>query len=374
MAVPKQILSYEDIGKGSLSLNAARPTQFIPRMAMEFLLLARNTRPDVHSLEPHLLMGTRASKEEKSVKMGEKIYLTELDKEREGKRGVVFSSSTSSFWISPISMSRNGVTVEIGRFLQEEQREERSQLVLPILQEQGKQMGSLLSVEQAPFVKAMKEAKQWGKDRLLEMYGGESYRALREKEKIQFGEGESGYVCLVSTGDFLIWEEQRWKVAPLSALSSSLPLAKVKTASSRGVEMELWDEPGFFHSSFKLSTPSLPVKSGGKEPPFFSSIRLRNGSQITCLAGTRRIVIREGDWLLKTATGWRNLKRMDQIEDYIHHRLQGELFVFDGLETVQGKTFMKGHFFDAMRSSVQMISFPIAQDKNPKNKVRRGAR
>jgi hypothetical protein len=66
---------------------------------------------------------------------------------------------------------------------------------------------------------------------------------------------------------------------------------------------------------------------------------------------------------------------VDQIEDYIHHRLQGELFVFDGLETIQGKTLMKGHLFDTMRSSAQMISFPIAQEKKTaKSKTRRGAR
>ncbi len=367
---------YEEIGKGPLSLNETRSSQFIPRLGNELLLLGRNTRPDANQMESALLIGTKATGEERSVKLDETIYLLELDKEKEGRRGVRFSSSHTPLWVKPISMNRHSVTFEVYRFLESEQKEEQNQLVLSIAPEAKKKSLSLSQKESLDYVKAVKEIKHWGKDRLLEAYGGDEYRMLREKEKIQVGSDEgSSSVYFVSSGDFLIWDDGKWKLTTAQEISPTKPVVQIKSASPRGVEAELWDETGFFQLPVKVS-PTQPNRQTGKETtPLFSSIRLRSGSQVTCIAGKRRLVLREGDWLLKTPNGWRNLKRMDQIEDCIHHRLCGELFIFDGLETSQGKTQMKGHLFDPMRSHMQTISFTVSPDKKTsKNKERRGKR
>lgn len=369
----KQTLSYEAIGTGSLSLNAARSSQFLPRLIHELVLIARNTRPDAPCAEPCILVGSKATGEERCIKVGENLYLSELDREKEGRRGLRFSSTESSMWIKPVSFNRSNVTFEAYRFLEEEKKEEKAPLVLSPSQEQMSARGSTAQKEGAAFVKAMREARHCGRDRLLETYGGESFRALKEKEKVQFGEGENSYVCFVSSGDLLQWHEGRWRQILPSEVSASEPVAQVKTASLRGVEIELWDETGFFRLPIRVEM--LAARHMSKEAPLFTSIRLRNGSQVTCIAGKRRLVLREGDWLLKTSSGWRNLRRLEQIEDCIHHRLIGELFIFDGLETVQGKTVMKGHLFDAMRTEMQAVSFATSLDKKPaKSKERRGRR
>ncbi len=355
--------AYETIGKGALSLNATRSSQFIPRLGSELLLLARNTRPDAQRVESSLLLGTKATGEEKCVKLDETIYLTELDKEKEGKRGVRFSSSATSLWVKPLSMNRQSVTFEVYRFLENEQKEERNQLVLSLAPDAKQKSMSLSQKEGAAYVKIMRDTKHWGKDRLIEAYGGEEYRILREKEKIQLGQDDSEMVFFVSSGDFLVWDDGKWRQTTSADISPTMPVVQIKSASPRGIDAELWDETGFFQLSMKIA-PTLPNRSAGKDStPLFSSIRLRSGSQITCIAGKRRLVLREGDWLLKTSSGWRNLKRAEQIEDCIHHRLAGELFIFDGLETVQGKTLMKGHLFDPMRAQMQTISFPVSPDK-----------
>ncbi|MBI2742323.1 MAG: hypothetical protein HYX48_00195 [Chlamydiales bacterium] len=371
------VAGYESIGGGPLSLNASRSSQFIPRLGSELLLLGRNTRPDAHQTETLMLLGSKATGEEKCVKVGEIVYLSELDKEKDGKRGLRFSGDAASIWVKPIAMNRHSVTFEVYRFLQDEQKEERSQLVLsPVDEIQRKRSISLSQKDETPYAKAAKEARHWGKDRLLEVYGGDEYRRLREKEKVQFGQDEAGSVFFVSSGDLLAWDEGRWnKVSSISEVSSSQPLVQIKSASPRGVEAELWDETGFFNLPLKISPPSGGSKSPGKETPLFSAIRLRNGTQVSCIAGKRRMVLREGDWLLKTASGWRNLKKAEQIEDCIHHKLQGELFIFDGLETAAGKTLLKGHLFDPMRSQMQVVSFPVSPDKKTtKSKERRGRR
>ena len=367
--------SYEAIGQGPLSLNAARSSQFIPRLGIELLLLARNSRPDVLRTESTLLLGAKATGEERSVKLNEMIYLTELDKEKEGKRGVRLSSSETLLWVKPISMNRHSVTFEVYRFLESEQKEEKNQLVLSLDPEARKKSISFSQKEAAPYAKMIKDTRHWGKDRLLEAYGGDEYRNLREKEKIQIGPDDSSSVFFVSSGDFLIWEEGKWRQVSSAEIPAETPVVQIKSASPRGVDAELWDETGFFQLSLKIP-PAASNRSVGKDSaPLFSSIRLRSGSQITCIAGKRRLVLREGDWLLKTSNGWRNLKRMEQIEDCIHHKLAGELFIFDGLETLQGKTLMKGHLFDPMRSQMQTISFPVSPDKKTgKAKERKGKR
>lgn len=365
--------SYEEIGKGPLSLNADRSSQFVPRLGGELLLLGRNTRPDAEPGQSLLLLSTKATGEEMCVKVGEIVYLSELDKEKEGKRGLRFSASATSMWVKPISMNRHSVTFEACRFLEGEQKEERSQLLLsPVDEIQRKRSISLGQKDEMPYVRAIKEAKHWGRDRLLEAYGGEEYRRLREKEKIQFGQDEQASASFVSSGDFFAWEDGKWKSVPAASIPPALPLIQIKSCSPRGIEAELWDETGFFNLPLKIAT-APPAKSTGKETPLFSAIRLRNGSQVSCIAGKRRMVLREGDWLIKTASGWRNLKRAEQIEECIHHKIVGELFIFDGLETSQGKTLLKGHLFDPMRSQMQTISFPVSPDKKvAKTKERRG--
>jgi hypothetical protein len=362
----KNARSYDYIGKGALSLNSSRSCQFIPWIGNEILLLARNTRPDAHEGDANLLISIKGTGGEKKVKLGETIYLSEQDKEKEGKRGLRFSENSTPLSIKPTSLNRSQVNFEVLRSL--DQKVEKGQLTLSPAAA-GKYENQK---NDAPFMRALKEAKHWSQDRLLELYGGKEYRFLKEKEKIHFVQEGSESVCFVSAGDFLIWEEGKWRNASPTEISSSVPVAQVKVASPRVVEIEAWDETGFLHLHQKLEAQSH-FKAMNKESALFSSIRLRNGSEVTCIAGKRRMVLREGDWLLKTASGWRNLKRAEQIEDCIYHRLMGELFIFEGFEVVQGKTHMKGHLFDPMRSQMSALSFPVSADKKT-TKTKEGRR
>lgn len=373
-AAPLPDFSYDAIGKGSLSLNAARPSQFMPWLGGELLLLGFNSRPDAESSSAALLLGVKVFGDEKTFSSGEMIHLTELDKEKAGKRGLQFSPSKSALSLKTLSFGRNSVTFEITRQSPGE-KEEKSQLVLGAAPDRLKRSPFLQQQSDAAFAKAIKEAKHWGKDRFLEIYGGEEYRPLKEKEKVYFPLDGKGYVCFVKAGDFLVWEEGRWHASALHEISSSLPVAQVKIASPRSVEIEVWDETGFYHELQKIEAPASSRTTSGKETPLFSSIRLRNGSAVTCIAGKRRVMMREGDWILKGPMGWRNLKTVQQIEDCVHHKLLGELFIFDGLEQVQGKVVMKGRLFDEQRTQMQALTFPVLQDKrSTKSKERRSKR
>jgi hypothetical protein len=94
-----------------------------------------------------------------------------------------------------------------------------------------------------------------------------------------------------------------------------------------------------------------------------SKIRLRSASQVSCALGKRRVILRVGDWLLKTPTGWRNLRRTDEIQSYLSHRLKGELLIFDAIEKEQGNWVMKGHLFDETRTQQLPLTLSIDAEK-----------
>ena len=90
---------------------------------------------------------------------------------------------------------------------------------------------------------------------------------------------------------------------------------------------------------------------------------MRSSTQVSCLFGKKRLIVKKGDWLVRTASGWRNLRRAEEIEDCLYHRLKGELFIFDSIEKEQGKWTMHGHLFDIQRYFATPVSLPIDSEK-----------
>jgi hypothetical protein len=94
-----------------------------------------------------------------------------------------------------------------------------------------------------------------------------------------------------------------------------------------------------------------------------SAARPRAASELSCVLGKRRVVLREGDWWLKTTAGWRHLKKLGEIEDYLEHRTRGELFIFESIAMEKGKAVIKGQCFDTMRTQMQPIVLNVSTDK-----------
>ena len=72
--------------------------------------------------------------------------------------------------------------------------------------------------------------------------------------------------------------------------------------------------------------------------------------------GQTQDYLKQGDWLLKTASGWRNLKKLEEIDDVLEHRLRGELFLFEALEKQENALLLKGRLFDEMRTQSLPVS------------------
>ena len=374
MSIPKEmaqkagrlLFSYEAIGSGGMALRPHHALGWVSRLADELVLIAYNSRPDVDAKETKVLIAMKNGKEQLAVPNGRTIYL----KESEQGKGLHPSSDVTGLWAKPILLENGAVLIEAGRKLVSKDGqvgEEKGQFVV------AGQAGvpSRYSPAGQPFAKELKSARVFFHDLLLQKYGGREYKSWCDKWVLQLESDHSTYACFVSAGDYLLYDKGEWQVSSLEDLKAERPVARVKGISGRAIEIEAWDEIGYCCLPMKIEMEKHEGRFPVKSETMPTAIRLRSGTQVSCALGKRRVILRQGDWLLKTSTGWRNLRRSEEIEQYLHHRLKGELFIFDFIEKEQGKTVMKGHLFDETRTQMQSISLPIETESNHQNKASR---
>jgi len=325
---PKFLFPLDAIGGGPLALHPRLPLGWISRIAEEVAIHAFNSRPDAVQKEAKILVKLKEGVQT-VVTNGKQLFLQERT---EGK-GVVFSEDETALWIKPILLDNGNVLMEAGRRLISKEGqllgEEKGEYVVTLVK--GAQQEKALA-----YLEELKGARAVGHDALIAKYGGKEYALWRDKVKIEFAPEGHSYACFVGKGDVLQYKESEWRVLSAEAIDKCLPMARVLAASPKAVEIEGWDESGFFCVHAKLPSIQQPMPVGTQEL-LPTGLRLRSSTQVSCLFGKKRLVIKKGDWVLRTASGVRNLKRAQEIEDCLYHRLKGELFIFDGIEKQQGK-------------------------------------
>ena len=178
---PRDAASYEDIGKGALSLSPVRKSSLIPDLSKEILILARNSRPDCLGKEACLLLSTKSSNKEKIVKNGQQIFLNYEKKGKEGPAIYSFSESKTSLWIKPVLLDKDEVFLEVGIVMPSKETEMFIEEKAQFLLQQTK--NSFKAREESAFLSSIKQAKWWGSDFLLMHYGGQEYREMKIKQK-----------------------------------------------------------------------------------------------------------------------------------------------------------------------------------------------
>jgi hypothetical protein len=352
---------YAAIGKGPLSLQGGSFGR-VPHLSHEVIFLACNRRPDVKPEEAEILFSLRSSKEEFIAHAGQKIYLKGAHSDVIGALPLHVSRTQTSLWFVPLATALISdamtLTIEVGVKFTED-GVEKEECAQHTLEQRG------LSEEKQhqiplPF-QSLFEARCWGVDQLFKKYGGEEYKAIQEKQKIEIAH-PSPYTCFVAPGDFLTLSNEQWQVVSLEEAKSNAPIARVKAMNGHNLEIEAWDEQGFFPHMIRLNQQHVP-KLLYKAENLPTSFRLRTSSQVTCLFGKRRMILKQGDWLLKTTSGWHILKRVEEMEDCLQHKIKGELFIFDRLDKEEGRVILRGTLFDEMRTQVQSVEIPIAGSK-----------
>lgn len=352
---------YEAIGTGALALNPHQTWGWMAHLARELSVIAHNSRPDAEGDDVKILLGLKGVKEPLSISSGRTLFLAS-----DGELGTLgFSEERQPLWIRPILLENGRVLIEAGRKLGHldlgQGYEEKGQFIVSVaLNRSFSQIEHSLPQETA--VAALRKGHCWGKDALIQHYGGVELASWRDRYKIEISSGVSQHIVFVTAGDYLQWNGSRWLWANRDQLATNMPVALVKNISSRGVEFIVWDESGFCPIQVELPLEQGGRSQGGDIMP--THLRFRTASQISCLFGKKRVLLRQGDWIVRTSVGWRSLRRPEDVENCLQHRLKGELFIFDKLVQEQGRWVLKGALFDEMRTQMQPVSIPMDTERH----------
>ena len=355
--------AYDAALSGAFSLSEGSSSKFLPLVIREIQLLGANTRPG-HGAADKMLLKLRSTGDVIVVDQGKPFYLKVEENAQGCPKVIGFTKEQIGLQLTTLGIRPGGALIEVGVVSPEDgtPSSEKGEVVIERCLDQ---------LSNKPYFKQLKQTKWWGVDTLIRHYGGVEFNGKKESHKLELVNEDGRTFSFVAAGDYMIWDGKVWKEASSETLLEKKPLAQVTQVTSRKMEITVWDESGFYSEKVKL-TPQGVSKRPLNLDCLPTSIRLRSESQISCLLAKRRILLKEGDWVLRTSHGWRILKKTSEIEDFLAHRLQGELFIFDQLDRSQGKVTIQGHYFDAMRTQMQKITVPVVSDKrSPKRKSKK---
>lgn len=340
----RSLYPYELIGSSALILHEYHTSSWARRIANELLLLGYNTRPDQQRPTP-IAFSLNKGRDPFIVQNQELIFL------EEGKDGLACSEKKTGLWIQPVLLDNGTVLIKVSRqFHAIEQNAEFIASYVP----------DLIQVSEDGFIRQLQSSTYLNCDLLIQHYGGPEFSGWKEKGTLKCMNQNGSYACFISEADLLVFKEQQWQVASLATKTDGLPLARVKRISPQQIQLEVWDEKGFFSSLLEVP---LQQKKAEKLEISFTKIRMRSATQISCSLGKKRLFLKQGDWLLRTSSGWHRLDKSKDVENYLYHRLIAEVFIFDAIVKEQGFSFMKGTLFDQTRMQMQRIQLPIQTEK-----------
>jgi len=240
---------YHAIGTKGLELTFSPLSVQLPDLRRHLVYYGKNSRPDAATDNPVLYFAFNGNKTTESLSPGEKLYVM-YDKKQTPPQ-YIFSpgNEQTPLWIEATAQnnqamvhvamkSDNGQIIKEPAAYAEFTVPEKEYLRFSgTVWELGKLRvdGTLL---------ARQKARWYGVDRFLEDHGGEEYEAIRNKQRIDFGEGEEAYSIYVNQGDCVIWDNNRWKSVQPGKDSSTFTLMCVKKIDDRIMNLELWDAEG----------------------------------------------------------------------------------------------------------------------------------
>ncbi|MEM7174399.1 MAG: hypothetical protein AAF443_00515 [Chlamydiota bacterium] len=321
-------------------------------------LFGQATRPDVSFQDSQLQIGTQRG-QKKTVVLGQKEYLSfspagELH----------FVDDPGPFWLELSLTPEKKVVANLGlapidleaTALKEDRRSFAVKEATKMRHQEKEDTTFSLALT------ALETGKWWGIDRLFETYGGEKYTKLKKCQRIAHLVAGKPVVLYLQEGDFISWNGAHWALIKLGEKTQGRPLARMHAVSSYEICWEVWDVSGLRKEEVR-QTREKEKNLDYRAEKVFSRIRQRTGASVSCRVGNKNVLLKKGDWLLKSKLGWKTLKSIQDVQDVLNFKLEGDLFVFDGVEKGDKGQVFVGTFFNAMRTQLRQVSLPITRKK-----------
>lgn len=359
--------AYESIGEPLLALESAPPSIQIPDLRTQLIYYGKNGRPDAQAEYVLLHFGINGTKHTASITPDEKLYFI-FDKTQTPHK-YIFSpnNAPTSLWMQATSNSNETsikVTMLNERGEDISEPENFANFKLPE-KEALRQTGTTWEIEGMRVdgtLLARQKARWYGPDKFLEKHGGEEYKDILGKERIEFGEEDKLYYVFAGPGESMVWKEGRWQNTTPGKETLSCPLLYVKKIDERIMTFELWDIDGkgkVLLNILKSQEPWLAQNSQIIQNSF-KFVGARTRSQYVFEVNQERLLVSPQEWILfSPQDGWRKLQTAKDIDDYVYRRTTGALFVFDGLAKENEQQMIKGTLFSPSRSDMKEIELPV---------------
>ncbi len=324
----------------------------------EVVFLGINARPDASDFKSEVYLFFDKATEMIKLTKGQKLFLSF---NREG--GLELKKDETPFWIELEAIQKECISVQLGVSLKKESNDlffQETQKAT--LKAKGKPMPT-----SSPDFKALTEAfssfKWWGPDRLFQVYGGETFGALKGLERIEYTVDGQSLNIHVKEGDYFYWKEGAFLKQHPEDSETLLPSCFLRSIHFDKMEWTIWDETGLRKEIVTLKK-ERPKIVGLQLEKILTRMRMRTTSSISCQLNQQTLLLKKGDWLFKTSAGWKVLKSLKEIEEVINFQVEGDLFVFDGIEKVSNIPFFLGTLFDKGRTTMQAVKFSLPEQKN----------
>lgn len=362
--------AYASISESIFPLDYYPPTMQLPDLRQLVIYYGKNGRPDAQAGRTTLHFGIKGIQTTTSVSPGEKVYFQYQPKP--SQIPYVFSphNQPSSLWMEA-SLVDNEALVKV--FMKNEKGvivqdpSAYAEFRLPE-KELLKAVGGANTWQIGPHrvdgtLLARQHAKWYGKDAFLEVHGGDEFKALEGKQRIDFGEGSDIYSVFMANGDILIWENEKWKQVTPGPLSQGRPLLAVRKVDDRLMTFELWDVEGKGKVIINILKSNEAWAASGPQmlQRIFKFVGARKRSQFIFEIDEARMLLSPGDWLLYTEEGWKKLADAQDIDDYVSRKKVGLLFVFEGITRKGDHQVLIGKMYNSTRSEMLPVELAILQ-------------
>lgn len=375
VAVPKnpfELLpqAYDAIGPPVLSLQFSPMTPQLPDLRRYIAYHGKNGRPDVQQDQAHLHFSSGGQKNFASVLPHERLYLTFDKSVNPPQYNFSPNNAPTSLWFTAHAEGNQAIfdvfaIDERGNRITSPptnlqfavaERELARAANSAVWELDGQRVDATLFVRQ--------KARWFGSDRFLTEHGGAEFADQADKQRIDFGDGDAAYSVYLGPHDVLIWKDKRWQAVAPGEASRAFPLIVVKKIDDRIMSLELWDTEGRTKVAINLLKSAEAWNTQIIQQAFvYEGARTRR--QFIFEINGERVFLSPNDWLLLSAEGWKNLKDPKQIDDYVHRRITGTLFVFLGIERHEGKQLLIGELYSPARSDMQKIELVVQPGAKP---------
>jgi len=358
--------SYDSIGPSLFTLQFTPPKMQLPDMRKLLTYYGPNGRPDMNLNSDAVYFGLANSKEQGSVSPGDRLFLL-FDRTQSPPR-YIFSpgNSPTTLWIET-KPDDKGAQVTVAMMNEEgavvSEPSTRSQFQLPQKEFARFHRGSQWKIGENRVdgtLLARQKAKWYGSDKFFERHGGEEYEDVSKKQRIDFMDEDEIYSVYVSMGDSIFWDGERWQSAELGPKTEGKPLMQLKKVADRLLTFDLWNGDGSHKVVLNL------LKSQERWSPQqiqqdFRFVSARTRSQYVFEVDKDKMTLAPQDWLVKTESGWEKLDTIDEIDDFVDRKVQGPLFIFDGIEKRDDRQVLVGTLFNSSRTDMKQVELDIPQ-------------